>query len=227
MRNSHLTSHEVAKRLIGARTGAAMILAHHCVYVDMSLKRVQCTSLKAECRLWEAGAHLRKRTLPKYARDSVSLKHLKQLDAADKCKSMKFSDTDSDSGPSDYVRENESQSDSDITIYSDGGGDGDDRGDGGGDGGGDDGGDEDDLPPIVPVDRSKPVAEQRSQGMILVNAHMCRIERDPHFALTGPRARVQEALHRIDLAGHRFWGAFDTYNRRRTVLDSYLARHHQ
>jgi hypothetical protein len=53
--------------------------------------------------------------------------------------------------------------------------------------------------------------------------YLATVLRDSRLAALTPRAKVEEAVKRVDQNQKRFWGAYDVFTRRRTVVDSILS----
>ena len=58
---------------------------------------------------------------------------------------------------------------------------------------------------------------------ILVAVRMLQdILKDTNWADKPARTQIDEALNRVDVAGHRFWGFGELYSRRRSAADTIL-----
>lgn len=169
-------------------------------------------TVKHNVLLWEEGAHKRSRKAEQVAANNQTTKMLNIFKEESKFKFQAESETSSsESNQSDFVMGVDEQSDSDVTprVSEDSA---------------DDGPAHPPLPPapsggwlsIAPVDLTQPVVVQRQQAMQLVRAYLQRVVMDPSFALSTPKVRVEEALHRIRRDGYRFWGSdsLDCYTNR-------------
>lgn len=87
------------------------------------------------------------------------------------------------------------------------------------------------VPPIAagrqqrppPVDIERKVCNDGHRLVVsLVLPHLRAIMLDPETCSLQPRQQVHRALVAVDLQGDRFWGANETYTRKRTVEDLVL-----
>ena len=77
-------------------------------------------------------------------------------------------------------------------------------------------------PPLHPPVEPRVNSEGHAQVISLVLPHLRAIMLHPEHCGLQPRQQVHRSLMAVDRQGNRFWGAHQTYTRKRTVEDLVL-----